>query len=130
MTSYKQLNVEAMETERWNLLHPEEEQKIPFIKQQLGKADGVIVSASDYVQFIADSISKYLPKPIVTLGTFGFGRSEDRESLRDFFEVDAKHIVWVTLAALSKECKVDSQTVKKAMKEMGIDPEKLNPAKS
>ncbi|MCX6150980.1 MAG: pyruvate dehydrogenase (acetyl-transferring), homodimeric type [Ignavibacteriales bacterium] len=130
VTSYKQLHTEAMETERWNMLHPEQEQKIPFIKQQLGKTEGVIVSASDYVQILADSLSKYLPKPIVTLGTFGFGLSEDRASLRDFFEVDAKHIVWATLVSLAKDKKVKPQTLKKAMIDLGINPDKLNPIKS
>jgi pyruvate dehydrogenase E1 component len=130
VTSYKQLHVEAMETERWNMLHPEENNKIPFIKQQLGDADGVIVSASDYVQLLADSLSKYLPKPIITLGTFGFGRSEDRASLRDFFEVDAKHIAWAVLAALAKDKCIKESVLKKAKKDLGINPDKPNPIKS
>jgi pyruvate dehydrogenase E1 component len=129
VTSYKQLHLEAMETERWNLLHPEEEKKIPFIKQQLGNAEGIIVSASDYVQILADSLSKYLPKPIITLGTFGFGRSEDRASLRDFFEVDSKHIVWATLSSLAKENCIKDQVLKKAKKDLRINPEKPNPIK-
>ncbi|RJP72940.1 MAG: pyruvate dehydrogenase (acetyl-transferring), homodimeric type [Ignavibacteriales bacterium] len=130
VTSYKQLHVDAMETERWNMLNPTEEQKIPFIKKQLGEEDGVIISASDYVQILADSLSKHLKKPIVSLGTFGFGRSEDRASLRDFFEVDAKHIVWATLSSLSKEGKVKAPTLKKAKKDLGINPDKKNPLKS
>jgi len=130
VTSYKQLHIDAMETERWNILNPGETQKIPFVKQQLGNEDGVIVSASDYVQILADSLSKHLKKPILSLGTFGFGRSENRESLRDFFEVDAKHIVWATLSALSKEGKVKAQTLKKAKKDLGINPDKKNPIKS
>ncbi len=130
VTSYKQLHIDAMETERWNILNPGETQKIPFVKQQLGNEDGVIVSASDYVQILADSLSKHLKKPILSLGTFGFGRSENRESLRDFFEVDAKHIVWATLSSLSKEGKVKAQTLKKAKKDLGINPDKKNPLKS
>jgi pyruvate dehydrogenase E1 component len=96
----------------------------------LGNEEGVIISASDYVQILADSLSKHLKKPILSLGTFGFGRSEDRASLRDFFEVDAKHIVWATLSALSKEGKVKPQTLKKAKKDLGINPDKKNPLKS
>jgi pyruvate dehydrogenase E1 component len=130
VTSYKQLHLEAMDVERWNMLNPDKEQKIPFVKQQLGNEEGVIISASDYVQILADSLSKHLKKPILSLGTFGFGRSEDRASLRDFFEVDAKHIVWATLSALSKEGKVKPQTLKKAKKDLGINPDKKNPLKS
>ncbi len=130
VTSYKQLHIDAMEAERWNMLNPGEEQKIPFVKQQLGNEDGVIVSASDYVQILADSLSKHLKKPILSLGTFGFGRSENRESLRDFFEINAKHIVWATLSALLKEGKVKAPTLKKAKKDLGINPDKKNPIKS
>ncbi len=130
VTSYKQLHLNAMDTERWNMMNPAEEQKIPFIKKQLGEEEGVIISASDYVQILADSLSKHLKKPILSLGTFGFGRSENRESLRDFFEVDAKHIVWATLSSLSKVGKVKAQTLKKAKKDLGINSDKKNPLKS
>jgi pyruvate dehydrogenase E1 component len=130
VTSYKQLHIEAMETERWNMLHPEEKRRVPFIKQQLGNAEGAIISASDYVQILSDSLSKYLPKPIVSLGTFGFGRSEDRAGLRDFFEVDSKHIIWATLTSLVKEKSLDAKVLKKAKKDLGINPDKLNPIKS
>jgi pyruvate dehydrogenase E1 component len=126
-TSYKQLHLDALDCERYNMLHPDEEKKVPYITRTLGSEDGVYVSASDYVQMLADSLSKYLPRPLNTLGTFGFGRSEDRASLRDFFEVDAKHIVLATLTGLVKDKKLKPQILSKAIQELGIKPDKLNP---
>jgi pyruvate dehydrogenase E1 component len=93
----------------------------------LQKEEGVFIAASDYVQILGDSISKYLPRPLNTLGTFGFGRSEDREGLRNFFEVDARYIVLATLMALSNEKKIKPGVVAKAIKELGINPDKKNP---
>lgn len=130
VTSYKQLHLDALEAERWNRLHPDEEQKVPFITRTLGSEDGVYIAASDYVQILGDSLCKYLPNPITSLGTYGFGRSENRESLRDFFEVDAKHIVFTTLNALVKEKKIKPAVLKKAIKDLEINPDKKNPIKS
>jgi pyruvate dehydrogenase E1 component len=79
---------------------------------------------------LGDSISKWLPSPLKTLGTFGFGRSESRASLRDFFEVDAKHIVYATLYSLVQEGSLKKEVLTKAIKDLGINPEKLNPLKS
>ncbi|MGE5439172.1 MAG: pyruvate dehydrogenase (acetyl-transferring), homodimeric type [Bacteroidota bacterium] len=126
-TSYKLLHLDAMDTARWNMLHPDEEKRVPYVTQMLQNEDGVFVAASDYVQILADSISKYLPRPINTLGTFGFGRSEDRPGLRDFFEVDAKHIVLATLSALASDKKIKPAVVTKAIRELGINPAKPNP---
>ncbi|MGE5365133.1 MAG: pyruvate dehydrogenase (acetyl-transferring), homodimeric type [Bacteroidota bacterium] len=130
VTSYKNLHLDAMEAERYNILNPASEPRVPYIAQTLGAEDGVYVSASDYVQILADSLSKHLPKPLTTLGTYGFGRSESRESLREFFEVDAKHIVLATLYALVKDKKIKPQVAEKAVKELGINPEKLNPIRA
>ncbi len=130
VTSYKNLHLEAQETERWNMFHPDKEQKLPYVSQITKDERGVFVAASDYVQLMGDAISKWLPGPLHSLGTFGFGRSEGRAALRDFFEVDAKHIVYATLYSLMKEGKLKPEVVKKAIKDLGINPEKLNPAKS
>jgi len=130
VTSYKELHLDALETERWNRLNPDAEQKIPYVTQMLGNEEGIFVSASDYVQILSDSISRYLPRPIIALGTYGFGRSEDRASLRDFFEVDAKHIAHAALVNLAKEKKVKQQVVKKAMSDLGINPAKANPMRA
>lgn len=130
VTSYKNLHLDAQETERWNMLHPDQEPKVPYIAQVTKDENGIFVSASDYVQFLSDAIAKWLPSKLHSLGTFGFGRSEGRSSLRDFFEVDAKHIVYATLYSLMKEGKIKIDVVKKAQKDLGINPDKPNPAKS
>jgi pyruvate dehydrogenase E1 component len=111
--------------ERHNLLHPDKE-KTPYVSTLIHNS-GVIVAASDYVKTLPDSISKWLPNKLHSLGTDGFGRSEARNELRDFFEVDAKHIVFTTLYALHKEGKYKLADLKKAMKELGINAGKLNP---
>jgi pyruvate dehydrogenase E1 component len=130
VTSYKELRKDALETERWNLLHPIEKQKVPYITSTLQNEKGVFVAASDYVKALPDSIAKWLPGKLYSLGTDGFGRSESRASLRDFFEVDAKHIVLATLHSLANEKKIKTEVVKKALKELNIDHNKRNPMNS
>jgi pyruvate dehydrogenase E1 component len=127
VTSYKQLYTDANECERWNMLHPADKPKIPYVTQCLKDAPGVFVAASDYMKVLPESISKWVPRPLLSLGTDGFGRSENRASLRDFFEVDAKHIVLATLHALAKEKLLDPSVVQKAIGELGVDPNKANP---
>ncbi len=130
VTSYKNLHLDAQETERWNMFNPDKEAKLPYIAQITKDESGVFIAASDYVQLSSDAMAKWLPGQLHSLGTYGFGRSEGRTSLRDFFEVDAKHIVYATLYSLMKEGKIKADVVKKAQKELGINPEKPNPAKS
>jgi pyruvate dehydrogenase E1 component len=89
-----------------------------------------VVVVSDYMRAVPDQISRFVERRFVSLGTDGFGRSENREALRDFFEVDAKHIVLATLGALVREKKIGLDVMKKAIRELGINPEKLNPARS
>jgi len=127
VTSFKELYRDGLEVERWNMLHPSEESKVPYISQCVADAPGVFVAASDYVKALPDSISQWLPRPLVSLGTDGFGRSDTRSALRDFFEVDARFIMLATLAALAREKKIKLDLVQKAIKEMEIDPEKANP---
>jgi pyruvate dehydrogenase E1 component len=128
VTSYKELYRDANDSERWNMLHPADTPKVPFVMQQLKNTQGVLVAASDYMKILPESISQWMPRPLVSLGTDGFGRSEGRASLRDFFEVDAKHIVLATLHALAREKKIESKTVSQAIKDLGVNPEKANPA--
>ena len=128
VTSYKQLYRDGNDCERWNMLHPGETPHEPYVTKCLKDAPGVFVAASDYMKVLPESISQWFPRPLLSLGTDGFGRSEGRASLRDFFEVDAKHIVLATLTALAKEKLVPSKTVQKAVKDLGINPEKANPA--
>ena len=127
VTSYKELRRDALDIERWNLLNPTKKAKQTYIEKVLAKEDGVFVASSDYVKTLPDSVSKWFPGRLYSLGTDGFGRSETREALRDFFEVDAKHIVFATLVALFKEGKIQDKAVEKAAKELGINPDKLNP---
>ena len=127
VTSYKELYRDGNDCERWNRLHPTETQRVPFMTQALQGAPGVLVAASDYMKVLPESISQWMPRPLVALGTDGFGRSENRPALRDFFEVDAKHIVLATLNALAKDKQIKPETVKKAIAELGINPEKLDP---
>lgn len=127
VTSYKELRKDALEVERWNLLHPMESPKIPYVSSLLKNEDGVFVAASDYVKALPDSISKWLPKPLITLGTDGFGRSEARKELRDFFEVDSRHIVLAAMGELFKQGKIKQQLLEKAMLDLEINPDKRNP---
>ena len=127
VTSYKELRRDALEAERFNLLNPTAKQKESYIEKMLAKEDGVFVASSDYVKALPDSVSKWFPGRLYSLGTDGFGRSETREALRDFFEVDAKHIVFATLTALFKEGKIQDKALDKAAKELGINPNKRNP---
>jgi pyruvate dehydrogenase E1 component len=130
VTSYKELYVDAYETDRYNRMNPDKTPKKAYLEELTKDEDGVFVAASDYVQHIEDMISKWLPSRLTSLGTFGFGRSENRESLRDFFEVDAKHIVYATLHTLHQVGKVRKDSLKKAFKELEINSDKLNPMKS
>jgi pyruvate dehydrogenase E1 component len=127
VTSYKELRRDALNVERWNMLHPSEKPKTPYITQCLADARGVFVAASDYMKVLPDSIARWSPKPIASLGTDGFGRSESRAALRDFFEVDYRYVSLATLASLMREKKIESDVVSAAMEELEINPEKLNP---
>lgn len=127
-TSYRELYREAHATARWNLLHPGEAPRHSHIEQCLAEAPGPVVAASDYVKALPDSLARWLPRRVVSLGTDGFGRSEGRAALRDFFEVDARFITLGALAALAREKEIKPDVVRTAMKEMEIDPEKADPA--
>jgi pyruvate dehydrogenase E1 component len=127
VTSYKELRREALEVERWNMLNPDKKQKTSYITQTLSKEEGVFVAASDYVKALPDSISKWFPGTLHSLGTDGFGRSASRKDLRNFFEVDYSHVVYATLGALVKEGKIKDTVLEKAKKDLEIKPDKLNP---
>jgi pyruvate dehydrogenase E1 component len=130
VTSYKELYIDAIETERWNRLNPGEKQRVPYVSRCLVDAPGVLVAASDYLKTLPNMISKWMPRRLAALGTDGFGRSEGRTSLRDFFEVDAKFIVLATLHELSEDGKIDAKVVDKAIEDLGIVKSKPNPVVS
>src|SRR5579863_2502272 len=127
VTSYKALYTDAVEAERWNRLHPGEKPRVPYLTQSLADAPGVLVAATDYIKTLPSMVSKWMPRRLAALGTDGFGRSEGRTSLRDFFEVDAKFITLATLHELSLDGKIDAKTVAKAAEELGISKNKPNP---
>ena len=128
VTSYGELYREGHACERWNMLHPGDTPRVPYVAQCLKDAPGVFVAASDYVKALSDSIDRWLPRPITTLGTDGFGRSETRAGLREFFEVDYRYVIIATLAALARDGKIAASVVEQAMKAHNINPEKSNPA--
>ncbi len=127
VTSYKGLHQDGLEVARWNLLHPSKKPKVAYLTRALSNSSGVYVAASDYVKALPESVSQWIPGRLISLGTDGFGRSETREALRDFFEVDEQHIVLAALAGLFREGKIEAKTVQGAIKKLGIDPNKANP---
>jgi len=126
VTSYKALFIDALETARWNRLHPEDEPTQPYIRECLGE-DGVAVAASDYTAALPISVARWAPRHFVTMGTDGFGRSSSRKGLRDFFEVDHRYIVLAVLGALHKEGAVDTAVLTGAIESMNINRDKANP---
>lgn len=130
VTSYKELRWDGLNIERWNMLHPTEKPRVPYAVQCLDDDADVIVAASDYMKVLPDSISRWSTKPIVSLGTDGFGRSESRKALRNFFEVDYRYVTLSTLASLVRAEKITPDVVNAAIEELEINPEKLNPMMS
>ncbi|MEZ5315802.1 MAG: pyruvate dehydrogenase (acetyl-transferring), homodimeric type [Vicinamibacterales bacterium] len=126
-TSYNELYRDGHRVERWNTLHPAEKARRPWVTECLAGTDGVVVAASDYLRSQPDMVARWVGRPMVTLGTDGFGRSEDRTALRDFFEVDARHIAAATLASLLREKQIDAKVVKQAFKALDIDPDRPAP---
>jgi pyruvate dehydrogenase E1 component len=130
VTSYKELRRDALDVERWNMLHPTEKSKIPYITQCLADAPGVFVAASDYMKIMPHSIVPWSPKPISALGADGYGRSDSREALRDFFELDHRYVTLAALNALHKAGQIKPDVINGAMEDLEINPNKLNPMTS
>jgi pyruvate dehydrogenase E1 component len=130
VTSYTELRRDALAVERWNRLHPAEQEKVPYLLSALGDAKGPIIAASDYMKSMPDLLSPWLPSRLVALGTDGFGRSDNREHLRSHFEVNAESIAGATLSKLAREGKFEAKAAQKAMEELGIDVEAVDPART
>jgi pyruvate dehydrogenase E1 component len=130
VTSYKALYSEGIETDRWNRLHPGEKPRVPYVTECLADAPGVLVAATDYLKTLPSMISQWIPRRMATLGTDGFGRSEGRASLRDFFEVDSRFITLAALNELFLDRKIQKCVIEKAIADLGIDSEKPNPVTS
>src|SRR5215469_7331075 len=127
VTSYKELYNDGMEAERWNRLHPSEGLRVPYVTQCLADAPGVLVAATDYLKVLPSMVSKWMPRRLAALGTDGFGRSDGRAGLRDFFGVDSRFITLAVLHELLVDGKIERSVVDKAIKELGINTEKPNP---
>ena len=127
VTSFSELRREALDAERWNMLHPDQPRKVPYVQGCLAGRSGPFVAATDYMRVVADQIREWVPGRYHVLGTDGYGRSDSRAALRDFFEVDRRWIAVAALKALADEGRLDVATVKSAMERFGIDPGKPNP---
>jgi pyruvate dehydrogenase E1 component len=129
-TSFNELRREGLSTARWNMLHPEEKPKLSYVEQCLGKTHGPVIAATDYVKSYADQIREFIPADYTVLGTDGFGRSDSRERLRHFFEVDRYFVTVAALSALVKDNVLPPGVVSEAIKKFNINPEKPDPAVS
>jgi pyruvate dehydrogenase E1 component len=127
VTSYKKLREEALTAERWNRLHPTESPRTPLLTERLGGDGGPIVAVTDFLKAVPDQIARWVRQPFVPLGTDGFGRSDTREQLRWFFEVDMPHVVVAALWALARHGDLKPEIVDEAIAHYGVDRDKLDP---
>jgi pyruvate dehydrogenase E1 component len=130
VTSYKELRREALEVERWNLLHPTDEPRKSYVERALENEQGVFVAVSDYMKSLPEMIGRWVPGGLYSLGTDGFGRSESRPALRRFFEVDAECITVAALAQLARRQVIKAAQVEKAIHDLGLDADKADPVRS
>ncbi|MCL6268354.1 pyruvate dehydrogenase (acetyl-transferring), homodimeric type [Sansalvadorimonas sp. 2012CJ34-2] len=129
-TSFNELRRDGLETSRWNMLHPDQEARKTWVEQQLEGAKGPVIVATDYMKLYADQIRDFVPSTYITLGTDGFGRSDTRENLRRFFEVDRNFIALAALQGLVRDGELEASVLPEAIKILGIDPEKVTPLNS
>jgi pyruvate dehydrogenase E1 component len=130
VTSYNELRREALQVARWNRLHPDQPQKEPYLLQALKGAQGPIIAASDYMKVVAGQIGPWLEGRLETLGTDGFGRSDNRDELRRHFEINAEAIAAAALARLAQNGKFDCKKAKTAIADLGVDPDRGDPARA
>jgi pyruvate dehydrogenase E1 component len=130
VTSYTELRRDALQTERWNRLHPANPPRTPYLLQVLGNIDMPVIAATDYMKIVADQIAPWLPGKLTALGTDGFGRSDNREHLRRFFEVDAANIAAAALSRLAAWKRFDPARAKQAIEELEIKPDNIDPARA
>ncbi|NNE75206.1 MAG: pyruvate dehydrogenase (acetyl-transferring), homodimeric type [Acidimicrobiales bacterium] len=127
VTSYKRLRTDALDAERWNRLHPDQTPRSPLVAQHLGQGQGPVIAVTDFMHAVPDQISRWIDRPYSSLGTDGFGRSDTREALRRYFEVDEGHIVVAVLHELVSMGQVEPTAVLKAIADYGIDPDAIPP---
>ena len=127
-TSYKALREQAIETERWNRLHPAKSPRVPYVAEALGRSMGPIVAVSDFMRIVPEQIARYVPgRSFLPLGTDGMGRSDTREALRSHFEIDLPHVVTAVLYELAKSGAIPRSIVADALAHYGVDPEAFGP---
>jgi len=126
-TSINELARDGLDVDRWNMLHPEEEPRVSYVEQCLSEKEGPVIAATDYMKMYSDQIRAFVPAPYKVLGTDGFGRSDSRQKLRHFFEVNASFIVVAALGELAGTGAIEKKVVSEAIKKFKLDPEKLNP---
>jgi pyruvate dehydrogenase E1 component len=126
-TSFTELRREGLDCERWNMLNPEKPQRVNYVAECLKDATGPVIASTDYMKSFAEQIQRFVPNKFVALGTDGFGRSDSREALRDFFEVDRRYVVVAALKALCDEGKLPATKVAEAVKKYKLDGNKPNP---
>jgi len=127
LTSVNELQREGKAALRWNMLHPEEEPRLPYVTQQLQGEAGPFIAATDYMKSYTDQIREFVPGRFTVLGTDGFGRSDTRDKLREFFEVSRDYIVVAALKTLADEGRIEASRVTEAMRTLGISPDKTDP---
>jgi pyruvate dehydrogenase E1 component len=127
-TSYKRLREDALETERWNRLHPTSDARVPLVTRLLSQSTGPIVAVTDFMTMVPDQVAKWVDRDYITLGTDGYGRSDSRHALRHFFETDTGHIVVSALSGLVRTGRVQPNAVTDALTRYDIDPEAADPA--
>jgi pyruvate dehydrogenase E1 component len=130
VTSYNELRREALDVERWNRLHPDQPERTPYIMSALKGANGPIVAATDYMKVVADQVAPWLAGRMETLGTDGFGRSDNREYLRKHFEINAESIAAAALSRLARDGKFDAKKAVAAFSDLGVDTERKDPARA
>lgn len=128
--SFGELRREALDCERWNMLHPEQAPRVPYVQQCFKDREGPVIAATDYMRSVPDQVRKWVAGQYVTLGTDGYGRSDSRTQLRKHFEVDRHFIVLAALKALADEGKVDRATPAAAIAKYGIDVDKPDPLRT
>src|SRR5207247_8198732 len=126
-TNYKQLRTYGLRAKRWNMLHPTEPPKQSHVESVLEKETGVFVAVSDFMKIVPEQIAPWVAGGLTALGTDGFGRSDTRETLRRFFEIDAESVVIATLHALGQKGSIDKKAVTRAIQDLGVNPEKIHP---
>jgi pyruvate dehydrogenase E1 component len=130
LTSYNELRRDGLEVDRWNRLHPTESPRVPYIVKALEGAAGPVIASSDYMKAVPDQLTPWIGGRLHSLGTDGFGRSENREYLRRFFEISAEAMAQATLSALAREGKIDAQRAAAAIAELGFSPDKIDAVKA